>query len=829
MSIKYCLECGSQLPKQETGGLCSICALRGALIAGETDNTADQSNTALGLLASGHRFGDYEILDEIARGGMGVVYRARQISLDRVVAIKMLLPGLLTPEYVRRFRTEASAAAGLQHPNIVAIHEVGAWQNQPYLVMDYVEGSSLTQWITKSDNSSTGFREAARLLKAIAEAVRYSHENGILHRDLKPSNVLVDTSGQPRVTDFGLAKHFEGESGITLSGQAIGSPSYMSPEQSSGGRAKVSPRSDVYCLGATLYHLLTRRAPFQGDTPADVMHQVLISEPVKPRLLNPDIPRDLETICLKCLEKEPDRRYTSARMVADELGRFLDDMPIHARPVSMPERMWRWGRRKPLVAGLAVVLAVSLMLALWFGWQAHLSKQLAEHEQWQNAVDTALEAAWAGDLSSFEKAIREVERHGEADEWIPMLRGQFNLYIPQPEEAVKQFERAVDLAPRSVAARAMLTTAYLYNGQVSQYFEEIGNLETFSPETAEDYLFLGAALTAGHPDTSKAVSLLEYAVQKRPPGVTFVLLALAEGFHASDVGSCTIARKALEHCQVGADVLGADHLLVLCARLNAYNFTLRLCPDSELAGIRARAAETARALDSAFLPIAHMQRGFYFQFVEDEAAELRAWNRIIQQGGGELFASYYAAAMLDRDMSGEGIEVLNQLGQPYESLMAISKAFLLLDNKQPEEARELYLRARANERLRALAQTILLLEGDSDRVTDESAQLLEKISPQDPDYQALQFYAGRISAKELLIHAGSSNVQDCGNYYLAAMFFLSRGDREAAKEHFRRSVETGTQWLLQYQWSRAFLARLERDPQWPPWIPFNSRDRISRT
>jgi tetratricopeptide (TPR) repeat protein len=825
MSDKYCLECGSRLPDLETGGLCPVCALRGALINGiepeqpEANSREGQSNAASGLLASGHKFGDYEILEEIARGGMGIVYRARQISLDRVVAIKMLLPGLLSSEYVRRFRTEASAAAGLQHPNIVAIHEVGAWQDQPYLVMDYVEGSSLTQWITKSDHALPHFREAARLLKAVAEAVQYSHENGILHRDLKPSNVLVDKLGQPRVTDFGLAKHFEGESGITLSGQVIGSPNYMSPEQSAGGRAKVSPRSDVYCLGATLYHLLTRRAPFQGDTPAEVMHQVLTREPVKPRLLDPDIPRDLETICLKCLEKEPARRYASARMVAEELSRFLDDRPILARPVRMPERIWRWGRRKPLVAGLAVVLAVSLMLALWFGRQAHLSSQLAEREQRQRAVDTALAAAWAGDRSSFEKAIKEVERHGGADEWIPMLRGQFDLYTPQTEEAVKQFERAVTLAPRNVAARAMLATAYLYNGQATQYFEKMGSLETFSPKTPEDYLFLGVALVAGHPDTAKAVSLLEYAKQKRPSGVAVIQLALAEGFHAADVGSWPIARKALDHCQMGADFLGADHPLVLCVRLNACNFGLRLCPDSERAGIRAMAAETAHTLDSAFFPVAHMQRAFYFQIVGDEAAELRAWHRIVQQGGGELFASYYAAAMLGRDKSGEGIEVLDQLGLPPDSLMAISKAFLLLDNKHPEEARELYLRAATNERLRMIAETILLLAGDSNRVVAESAQLLEKIPPQHPDYQALQFYTGLISAEELAISAGPSRVQACGDYYLAAMLFLSRGEREAARQYFRRSVETGTHWWIGHQWSRAFLARLERDPHWPPWIP----------
>lgn len=817
MNARYCLECGSQLPDLEIGSLCSICALRGALAAGVETGPPETSGGA-GEPAAGLKFGDYEILEEIARGGMGVVYRARQISLDRVVAIKMLLPGLSSPEYLRRFRIEASAAAGLQHPHIVSIHEVGAWQCRPYLAMDYVEGPSLAQRVADTRDGPHDFRQIARWVASMADAVQHAHDRGILHRDLKPSNVLIDEKDCPRITDFGLAKRLGDESELTLSGHALGSPSFMPPEQA-GSRDKVSRRSDVYGLGGTLYFALTGRAPFQGETPAEVMHGVLTLDPTPPRNLDPAIPRDLETICLKCIEKAPARRYASARMVADELGRFLDDRPILARPVRAPEKIWRWCRRKPLVAGLAVVLAVSLALGCWFGWQSRQSSRQLEQEKMRAAIDTALAATWGGDRAAAEKAIKEAQRHGVHNEWIPMLHGQIALNSLQSDEAVRQFEQAVALAPKSVVAKAMLATGYLWSGNFEKYAEILGELGELSPETPEDYLFLGVALVGGHPDTAKAVSLIGYAAKKRPSGITFLALAMAEGFHAAAFGSWPIAQKAIEHCNWAEEVLGANHPGVLTVRLNAYNFAMRLCPDGERAGLRRKAAEAAAVLVSTSSPIGRMQRAFYFEITGNDTAEVQEWGKAVQQGGGGLYATYYAAAMLNRNMSGEALEALNRQGLASDGLVAISRAFLLLDKKLPEESRELYPRAAASERLRVLAETILLLAGDDLRVAADSVQLIGTISPQHPDYKALRFYAGRISAEELAAGVGASRVQACSTYNLIAMSFLAKGDRETARQYFRRSVGTGTHWATQYQWSRAFLARLEQDPHWPPWIP----------
>jgi tetratricopeptide (TPR) repeat protein/predicted Ser/Thr protein kinase len=310
------------------------------------------------------RFGDYELLEEIARGGMGVVYRARQASLNRIVAVKMILTGQLASiADVQRFRAEAEAAARLQHPNVVAIHEIGQHEGQDYFSMDYVEGRNLAEIVGQK---SLPPKQAANYLKDIAEAIHYAHQQGILHRDLKPSNILIDQSDEPRVTDFGLAKQIKGASDLTVSGQVLGSPNFMPPEQAAGKRGKIGPHSDVYALGAILFYMLTARPPFAAESMNETLRLVANSEPPSPRLLSPCVPRDLETICLKCLEKEPRLRYASAQELADELNRFLRDEPIRARPVNRIEKGWRWCVRKPAVA-TAIGLVLVLLLVVGVG------------------------------------------------------------------------------------------------------------------------------------------------------------------------------------------------------------------------------------------------------------------------------------------------------------------------------------------------------------------------------------------------------------------------------------------------------------------------------
>jgi serine/threonine protein kinase/WD40 repeat protein len=316
----------------------------------------------VGLVLSGsgaHRFGRYEIIEEIARGGMGVVFKARDPELDRTVAIKLILAGALaTREEIDRFRLESKAAAGLDHPHIVPIHETGEIDGQAYYTMRYLEGGNLSR---SRERFRKDFREAARLLETVARAVHHAHLKGILHRDLKPANILLDGDGTPYVTDFGLSKALQSERSLTRSGALVGTPTYMAPELASGRKVRLAPAADVYSLGVILYELITGRPPFRGGSSLETLRAVQEREPPPPRSLEPRVPRDLDTICLKCLEKEPGSRYETAAALADDLGRFLAGVPIEARRSSTLGRVWRWSKRRPGVAALIAVVALLLV------------------------------------------------------------------------------------------------------------------------------------------------------------------------------------------------------------------------------------------------------------------------------------------------------------------------------------------------------------------------------------------------------------------------------------------------------------------------------------
>jgi serine/threonine-protein kinase len=361
-------------------------------------------------------FDGYELLEQIGEGGMGVVYKARQKSPNRLVALKMLrLSALASTDDLRRFRNEAESVAALDHANIVPLYEVGEHDGQPYFSMKLVEGHCLANQLERFRAEP---RAAALLLVELARAVHHAHQRGVLHRDLKPSNILLDAAGQPHITDFGLAKHVEADSSLTQSGALVGTPSYMAPEQASGVRDTVTTATDIYGLGAVLYTLLCGRPPFKGGTVLQTLEQVKRCEPEAPSAGNLQIDRDLENICLKCLEKEPGRRYASAQSLAEDLERWLNGMPTEARPVGRPARFLRWCQRNRLVAtlmatvaGVVIFAVVGLGVSTLLIWRA---KQLTELEKEQTKAALARAEAqtrWA------RRAVNEMYTE-VAEKWL---------------------------------------------------------------------------------------------------------------------------------------------------------------------------------------------------------------------------------------------------------------------------------------------------------------------------------------------------------------------------------------------------------------------------
>src|SRR5438874_3421405 len=396
--IRICRKCGAKVFSDAPQGLCVRCVLKIALAtlpeavaeddlsavasakaddsgrveqsAGEDRASASQDKTTVRAAELLGELGDYELLEEIGRGGQGVVFRARQKSLNRIVALKVIgLGQWASKAHLKRFRREAEAAASLEHPGIVPIHEVSERDGSCYFSMKFIEGGQLDEVVRRA---SMSIRQATELIAKVARTVHYAHEHGILHRDIKPGNILLDRKGEPHLTDFGLARLVETESTMTRTLDVLGTPSYMAPEQAVGNNAAVSSVTDIYGLGAVLYQLLTGQPPFAGGATYETIKLLLDTEPRLPRLLNPKIDRDLSTICLKCLQKDPKRRYSSALALAEDLERWLKHEPIQARHTGVFARGGKWVRRNPTSALLVASLVGLAAAATWIIWKSEV-------------------------------------------------------------------------------------------------------------------------------------------------------------------------------------------------------------------------------------------------------------------------------------------------------------------------------------------------------------------------------------------------------------------------------------------------------------------------
>ncbi|MBI3762401.1 MAG: serine/threonine protein kinase [Chloroflexi bacterium] len=449
----------------------------------------------------GSRIGNYELLAEVGRGGMGVVYKARQEGLNRLVALKMILTGADSgPQERARFRAEAEAAARLQHPNIVHIHEVGEHDGRPFLSLEFVDGGNLEAALTGAPWPAA---DAARLIETLAKAMHHAHQQGIVHRDLKPANILLSSvvgsplsvakkpgqlttdHGQltPKITDFGLARRMSSASlggaaapELTAAGAILGTPAYMAPEQAAGDAQKVGPAADVYALGAMLYELLTGRPPFQGVSVLETLEQVRTREPLPPSRSRPDLPRDAETICLKCLRKEAGQRYGSAKDLADDLGRFLRGEPIRARPTPAWEKAWKWAKRRPAVAGLlaALVLMTIIGLAgvtiLWRQTAAALHTAQTDRDDKEAALAANLIALahrdWvANDVDAARRHLDECPEPFRGPEWRYLDRACHSCLFVLGNSQASDSVRSVAWSPtgRYLAANHDLRTVKVWD------------------------------------------------------------------------------------------------------------------------------------------------------------------------------------------------------------------------------------------------------------------------------------------------------------------------------------------------------------------------------
>jgi serine/threonine-protein kinase len=437
----------------------TVAAQESHTLAGGDQHSLSGTERLSGPAGAWLEFPGYEIAGELGRGGMGVVYKALQKGLGRWVALKMVLAGShASPQQLARFRAEASAVARLQHPNIVQIYDVGERNGLPYFSLEFVEGGTLQQRIHGNPQPP---REAAYLVETLARAVAYAHQLGIVHRDLKPANVLLTRDGVPKITDFGVAKRLEDSSGQTKSGMLVGTPSYMAPEQARAEASAVGPLVDVYALGAILYELLTGRPPFEAATTMDTIVKVTSQEAVAPSRLRYGLPPDLETICLKCLQKEPEPRYQSAQALAEDLRRFLAGEPIQARPVGSAERAWRWCKRNPRLAalgGVALALLVGWAVSSTFLYYQILAKEAAKEREYQRAESNREQAeenarregiarreAEARRLEAQAAEQKAAERAGVAERQRTIMLGSLYGMITKVEDKLRDKEDMSDL------------------------------------------------------------------------------------------------------------------------------------------------------------------------------------------------------------------------------------------------------------------------------------------------------------------------------------------------------------------------------------------------
>jgi serine/threonine-protein kinase len=801
----------------------------------------------------------YAILGQIGQGGMGTVYRAVQISANRTVALKVIRADRLQDlegeeerrKWLARFHGEAEAVAHLDHPQIVPLYEVGEHAGQPYFSMKLVEGGSLARASASGGREPPdGARnqgahaprspgeEAARLVAAVARAVHYAHQRGILHRDLKPHNILLDGDGRPHVTDFGLARRLEAAPAEgSVAGGMVGTPAYMAPEQVRAERG-LTTAVDVYGLGAVLYHLLTGRPPHQDETVYATLTGVLDKEPPAPRSLNPRVDRDLETICLKCLSKDPAKRYGSAEALAEELERWLRGEPIRARRAGPVERLHKWARRNPTLAAVAACAVLAILTAGFFAWQAQQQRQQLQAERLQRAIDDAIAAALSGNLDQSDRAIRAAELQGASTGQVRLLRGLVSFQRSDVRPAIDDLEQAARLMPDSAAVRALLAIFYYRAGQWAKHDAQMKILADKQLTAPEDFLFKGYQQSLLDPD--QALATLDGAMRRYKevrPGSTAVAHAVraeARARYALDRSDRPLAEEARQDARA-ALLLLPDNPFALSAGAQAHLTAAILYQESREPDKR-RDALTEMKRDVEALerfdhyPWVGTYRAQYFEQTGDAAAASAALQQAAQGFGNNPAVFDHAADLYRRGRIDDALKALARRKDPRDDsegdrLRACLLAELPGDGpKQARAAAQEWRERYGDPENLGDVVIVWLLLGDkaaARQVAKASRPPAWTVTPQRQAYneRSRAFAAGENpSETDLLDAAAGLRSCRCSAHFLIGMTRLADGDRRGARQHLGAAVATQDYFNNDYTLSRVFLARLEV-PTWPPWIP----------
>jgi tetratricopeptide (TPR) repeat protein len=821
----------------------------------------------------GQRLGDFEIVRELGRGGMGVVYEARQVSLNRKVALKVLSGGLgLTAKAVQRFRREAEAAAKLHHTNIVPVYATGEQDGTHFYAMELIEGPSLDHVIrhmrhpgentspaanldatgpyvpiagesgapSALSSSSLGsgspyFDTVARMVAEVADALEYAHRQGVIHRDIKPANLLLSAEGRLSVNDFGLARVLE-QPGMTLTGEFVGTPAYTSPEQITAGRIPLDHRTDVYSLGATLYELLTLQPPFTGKQRDQILAQIVQKEPRPPRKLNKKVPVDLETICLKAMEKDPDRRYQMAGAMAEDLRRYVNRFAISARRAGPVQRLVKWTRRQPAVAASLGCLLVAACVTLVFAYRAHLAEQQRVIEQdrarlrlLDEKIHNAYLMATSGDLKKTDEAIKAVEALGGSTGQVRLLRGMVAYFRGDADAALSELEQAVKLLPDNVAARALLAASYGDNGQWELYHQNMLEIERLSPYSPEDYLFKGYALEQSDPGLGLA-DIME-GLRRRDSPVGRALLTITRTNRAFDSAKRDDAEEALAEANVARRML-PNNPLVLYACLYARLAAAGIYQEAELPEQRkAVLVEAAQDIQALMSYIEQPNPAFaiwmYFESIGDKGNALDYARRALDKSGGSIPAFYCTVSLYEQSRYTEALKCLDQRQHP-DLIADLLKAFVLAElSDGPRLALEEYHKlARKYPQQGVEAQCLcdlLLFLGRKEQAQAELQKSRPTIalSQQWKQFNEAkhQYHCGKLSEELYLTKAGASRWMQLFVHYGVGLSRLAGGDREGAREQFQKAVRTRGILYAEWVFSQMFLSRLEKDPTWPPWIP----------